>query len=272
MDIREKVDKVTTFLSNKVNGKYEIAIITGSGFDKLAESVEREYEFSYSEIPHYPCSTAPGHKGTLLFGKLAGKKVIVFVGRFHAYEGYDFADFNIPPRIMKNFGVKTLIITNAAGGVNPNYYEGDPVLIKDHINLMGDNPLIGKNDDRVGPRFPDMSDAYNRGLRNKIKDIALKKKIYLHEGVYLGLKGPNLETNAEYRMIRVLGGDLVGMSTVPEVISAVHTGLDVLAFSIVSNRCIPDALTKTTGESVLAKVEENSHKVVTIIKGFLEEY
>lgn len=220
----------------------EVGIILGTGLGGLVKEIAIELEVAYDEIPHFPVSTVESHHGKLIYGKLSGKTVLVMQGRFHYYEGYSMQQITYPVRVMKLLGVGQLLISNAAGAVNTTFKKSSLMLITDHINLYPDNPLIGKNLDDFGPRFPDMSDAYDRDMNNKLRSIAKSNKIQLHEGVYAPVQGPNLETPAEYRMIRKLGADAVGMSTVPEVIVANHMGLPCCAVSVLTDECDPDHL------------------------------
>jgi purine-nucleoside phosphorylase len=220
----------------------DIAIILGTGLGGLVKDIQAEAVIPYEEIPGFPLSTVESHAGRLLLGTLGGRKVVAMQGRFHRYEGYALQDVTFPVRVMRALGAKTLVVTNVSGGMHPLWAPGDLVLIADHINLLGDNPLIGPNDERLGPRFPDMSDPYDAGLRAKVRALALAQGITLREGVYVSVPGPCLETRAEYRMLRGMGADIVGMSTVPEVIVANHEGMRVLGISIITDQCLPDAL------------------------------
>ncbi|MGE7119662.1 purine-nucleoside phosphorylase [Peribacillus sp. NPDC046944] len=229
------IETAAEFIKNKVEGTPDIGLILGSGLGVLADEIENPIIIPYHEIPEFPVSTVEGHAGQLVIGNLSGKQVVAMQGRFHFYEGYSMEKVTFPVRVMKLLGVETLIVTNAAGSVNKSYAPGDLMIITDHINLMGTNPLIGANEDRFGPRFPDMSEAYNKELRAKAKTIASTLGLDVKEGVYIGNSGPTYETPAEVRMARVLGGDAVGMSTVPEVIVARHCGMKVLGISCLTN-------------------------------------
>jgi purine-nucleoside phosphorylase len=220
----------------------EVGLILGTGLGGLAREIAVEAAVPYAEIPGFPLSTVESHAGRLLLGRLGGRAVVAMQGRFHRYEGYDLQQVTFPVRVMHALGARTLIVSNACGGMNPLWAPGDLVLLSDHINLLGDNPLVGPNDDRLGPRFPDMSAPYDPELRALARAAALELGIVLREGVYAAVPGPNLETRAEYRMLRTLGADVVGMSTVPEVIVANHQGMRTLGISIITDQCLPDAL------------------------------
>ena len=222
--------------------KPDIAIILGTGLGALAKEIKSKKVIPYSEIPHFPLSTVETHTGQLVFGTLSGKKVVAMEGRFHRYEGYTLQQVTFPVYVMRALGAQVLLVSNACGGLNRMYEPGDLMVIEDHINLMGDNPLIGPNEPSIGPRYPDMCNAYDEGLRHLAKGIAKQEGIVLHEGVYAALTGPCLETAAEYRFLRTIGADAVGMSTAPEVIVARHCGLKVLGISVVTDECIADAL------------------------------
>lgn len=230
----------------------DIAIILGTGLGGLVKDIKAEATIPYEDIPGFPLSTVESHAGRLILGTLSGRKVVAMQGRFHRYEGYSLQEATFPVRVMHALGAKTLVVTNVSGGMHPLWAPGDLVLIADHINLLGDNPLIGRNDDRLGPRFPDMSDPYDAGLRGKVRGLALELGITLREGVYVSVPGPCLETRAEYRMLRALGADIVGMSTVPEVIVAVHEGMKVAGISIVTDQCLPDALEPADITTIIA--------------------
>lgn len=242
----------------------------GTGLGSLAEQIEAEATIPYSEIPHFPRSTVESHKGQLVCGQLAGQSVVAMEGRFHLYEGYSASQVTFPIRVLKELGCSTLIVSNAAGGMNPLHELGDLVVIEDHINLLGANPLVGPNDERLGIRFPDMIEPYDRKLQDLALQIALEERIVAHRGVYVAVLGPNLETRAEYRWLRSMGADVVGMSTVPEVLVAVHAGLRVLGFSIITDRCLPDALKPVRIEQILAVAGEAEGKLRRIVQGVLK--
>lgn len=251
-DLYDRIQEAAAAIRQKSSLVPEVAIILGTGLGGLVKEIETETVIPYEQIPGFPLSTVESHAGRLLLGRLRGRKVIAMQGRFHRYEGYTLQQVTFPVRVMKALGARTLVVTNVSGGMNPFWPPGDVVLIADHINLLGDNPLIGRNDDRLGPRFPDMSDPYDAGLREKARRLALELGINLREGVYVSVTGPCLETRAEYRMLRAIGADLVGMSTVPEVIVAVHMGMKVVGFSIITDQCLPDALEPASLEQILA--------------------
>ncbi len=247
-----------------------MGIILGTGLGALAEEIEAEATIPYPEIPHFPRSTVESHKGQLVCGKLAGQTVVAMEGRFHLYEGYSVAQVTYPIRVLKELGCSILLVSNAAGGMNPLHEKGDLVVLEDHINLMGVNPLVGPNDERLGPRFPDLIEPYDRSLQDLALKAALDEKIVAHRGVYVAVTGPNLETRAEYRFLRGIGADVVGMSTVPEVLVAIHAGMRVLGFSIVTDRCLPDALEPVKIEDILAVAREAEGKLRRIVRRVLE--
>jgi len=229
-----------------------------------------EKEISYNDIPHFPVSTVVGHKGKLIFGELNGKKVVAMAGRFHYYEGYTPQQVSFPVRVMRALGAGTLVVSNACGGMNPLWAPGDLMLIADHINLLGDNPLIGPNDDALGPRFPDMSEPYDRELQRLAREVALELRIVLRTGVYVAVPGPNLETRAEYRMLRVMGADVVGMSTVPEVIVARHAGMRVMGISIITDACFPDSLEEANIAQIIATAGRAEPSLTRLVEGVIE--
>lgn len=251
-DLYDRVQAAAAVVRQRSPLVPEVAIILGTGLGGLAKEIEAEAVIPYEEIPGFPLSTVESHAGRLLLGRLRGRRVVAMQGRFHRYEGYTLQQVTFPLRVMYALGARTLVVTNVSGGMHPLWPPGDLVLIADHINLLGDNPLIGRNDDRLGPRFPDMSDPYDSGLRKQARAVALELGINLREGVYVAVTGPCLETRAEYRMLRGMGADLVGMSTVPEVIVAVHMGMKVVGFSIITDQCLPDALEPASLEQILA--------------------
>jgi len=246
-------------------------IILGTGLGSLASQIEEEAAFEYEELPHFPRATAVSHAGRLVCGRLRGLPVVAMEGRFHAYEGYTHKQITLPVRLMRALGAGLLIVSNACGGMNPQHRRGDIVVIEDHINLMGDNPLIGPNDDALGPRFPDMCRPYDAELIERALAVARRADVAAHRGVYVAVTGPNLETRAEYRFLRAIGADVVGMSTVPEVIVAVHAGMRVLGLSIVTDLCLPDALQPVHIEDILATAAEAEPKLRAIVLGVLSQ-
>ena len=263
---RIKIDEAVKFLRTKTSAQPAIGIILGTGLGGLVKDIEIETVVDYGDIPHFPVSTVESHKGKLIFGKLGGKNIVAMQGRFHFYEGYTMQQVTFPVRVMKFLGVNTLLISNAAGGMNPLFTKGDIMLITDHINLLGDNPLIGPNDDELGPRFPDMTEPYTKELIVLAEKVALELKIRVQKGVFVAVSGPNLETRAEYRFLRGIGADVVGMSTVPEVIVAVHQSMRVLGFSIMTDECFPDALKPVSLQEVIAVANEAEPKLTAIMK------
>lgn len=246
-----------------------VGIVLGTGLQQIAAECIVECTLSYDEIPHMPCSTAPSHQGKLLLGMWSGVPVAIMQGRVHYYEGYTMQEVTYSVRLLKALGIHTLVLTNAAGALNPLFQRGDLMLITDHINLMGDSPLIGPNDDTLGERFPDMSDAYTATLRQLARSIALEERIPLREGVLVAVHGPNLETRAEYRFLRLIGADAVGMSTVPEVITAVHSRLRVVAFSLLTDECFPDALAPVSAAEIIAIAEATAPKLGQLLSVLL---
>ena len=261
----EKIKETTDFIKNKTNFVPEIGIILGSGLGGLSNEIETEYHLPYETIPNFPISTVEGHKGQLIFGNLGGKKVVAMHGRFHYYEGYSMEEITFPIRIMKMLGINMLFLSNASGGINPNFEVGDIMFITDHINLMP-NPLIGKNEDKFGPRFPDMSDAYDSKIIKKATKIARHHNIKYQKGVYAAASGPTFETPAEYKFIRVIGADAVGMSTVPEVIVARHMGLTCFAVSVISDLGIEGKIVEISHKEVLDVASYVEPKMTLIIK------
>ena len=267
---RDDVEEAARAVRSRWAGQPEIGLVLGTGLGALAEEIDRAAVIPYPEIPHFPHSTTESHAGQLVCGTLAGRAVMAMEGRFHLYEGYTPAQVTFPIRVMRELGCRVLVVSNAAGGLNPLHSKGDVIVIDDHINLMGVNPLIGPNDERLGPRFPDMIEPYDRGLQRIALDAAMEAGIVARRGVYVAVSGPNLETRAEYRFLRAIGADVVGMSTVPEVLVAVHAGLKVLGFSIVTDLCLPDALEPARIEDILAVAREAEGKLRTIVRRVLE--
>lgn len=250
--------------------KPEVGIILGTGLGGLAREIAVEGEVPYQSIPDFPVSTVETHAGRLLLGRLGGRAVVAMQGRFHRYEGYDLQQVTFPVRVMHALGARTLVVSNACGGMNPLWSPGDLVLLSDHVNLLGDNPLVGSNDERLGPRFPDMSAPYDPDLRELARRVALELGIVLHEGVYVAVPGPNLETRAEYRMLRGIGADVVGMSTVPEVIVAVHQSMRVVGISIITDQCLPDALEPADISRIIATAGEAEPRLTRLIAALVE--
>ena len=242
MPLFDRIQEATGVVRRRTKLRPDFAIVLGTGLGGLAAEIEVEAAIPYEEIPGFPLSTVESHAGRLLLGRIGQRPVVAMQGRFHRYEGYDLAAVTFPVRVMQALGARVLFVSNACGGMNPLWSPGDLVLLSDHINLLGDNPLIGANDERLGPRFPDMSAPYDPELRALARATALELGITLREGVYVAVPGPNLETRSEYRMLRMMGADVVGMSTVPEVIVAVHAGMRTLGISIITDQCLPDAL------------------------------
>jgi purine-nucleoside phosphorylase len=266
MDYYSKVEEAADYLKNRIVHKIESAVILGTGLGDFVNSIEKEDVIPYSDIPYFPISTVESHSGELIVGKIGQNYLIVLSGRFHYYEGYDMQSVTFGVRVLANLGIKNLYITNVAGGLNEAFNAGDLVMITDHINFMPENPLRGPNDPRMGPRFPDMKNTYNLNLQERAVAISKELKIELKSGVYFALQGPNLETPAEYKFIHTVGGDLVGMSSVPEVIVARHAGLNIFAVSIVSNVCYPiERITETTLEEVLQVAKNSGSKLSKLL-------
>jgi len=266
MNHYDKITEAANFLEQYKLNNTVVGVVLGSGLGNFVQEIQVHKEIEYDNIPHFPVSTVEGHHGKLIFGTIAGKPIIAMAGRFHFYEGYSAEDVVFPMRVMKLLGVQTLFISNAAGGVDPSFRVGDLMIITDHISLATVNPLLGKNDDRLGPRFPDMSEPYKKELISKAKKIAGNLNIPVREGVYFGVTGPTFETRAEYRMIHVLGGDAVGMSTVQEVIAATHTGMDVFAMSVITDIGIREEDNIITHEEVLQAAKDAEPKFSAIFR------
>lgn len=266
-----QLNETASFIKSKINATANTAIILGSGLGNLSKEIQIDFAIEYHQIPHFPVSTVEGHKGRLILGNLNGKKVWVMEGRFHFYEGYQAEQVVYPIRVLSLLGVQNLLLSNAAGGVNPNYQVGDLMIIKDHISLFTINPLIGKNEEALGTRFPDMSEPYSFAFIEKAKAIAATNQINVHEGVYVGVTGPTFETKAEYKLIKIVGGDVVGMSTVQETIAAVHCGMKVFAMSVVTDLGIREDNNVITHEEVLAAAHAAEPKLTTIFSALLKE-
>lgn len=267
---RSKREEALKFIQSKTTFKPEYVIILGTGLGRLAEQIQVETSISYADIPHFPVSTVESHAGRLLFGILGGKKVVAMQGRFHYYEGYTMQQIVFPLRVLQAIGAHTLMVSNACGGMNTNFRRGDIMCIVDHINLLGVNPLMGPNDNDLGPRFPDMSEPYTKSLVEIADQVALDNGIKMHHGVYVAVSGPNLETRAEYRFLRQIGGDVVGMSTVPEVIAAVHMSMRVLGISVITDECFPDALQPVEMKHILEAADMAEPKMTQVMIGTLE--
>jgi purine-nucleoside phosphorylase len=265
----DKVQEAVAFIRKSWLGTPHAGIILGTGLGSLVKHIDEEASIEYGDIPNFPQSTAISHRGRLVCGKLAGLPVVAMEGRFHMYEGYDLAQVTLPVRVIKALGAELLVVSNACGGMNPHYRCGDIMLIEDHINLMGANPLIGINDDRLGPRFPDMCEPYCHKLIDRALSIARRENIVAHQGVFVAVAGPNLETRAEYRFLRMIGADVVGMSTVPEVIVAVHAGLKTVGFSIVTDMCLPDALEPADVPKIIATANAAEPNLTRLVLGVL---
>ncbi len=266
----DQVNEAAVAIQSRWAGAPSVGIVLGTGLGALAAEIAVEAAIPYGELPHFPTSTVESHAGQLVCGTLAGQTVMAMEGRFHLYEGYTPAQVTFPIRVMRHLGCRTLLVSNAAGGLNPLHAKGDLIVIDDHINLMGVNPLIGPNDDRLGPRFPDLIEPYDQRLQRLALECAIEANIVAHRGVYVAVSGPNLETRAEYRFLRGIGADVVGMSTVPEVLVAVHAGMKVLGFSIVTDLCLPDALDPVKLEDILAVARQAEAKLRTIVTRVLE--
>lgn len=260
-----QIQETQEWLTSRWAGPARVGLILGTGLGGLATKIKTDVAIPYAEIPHFPRSTAPSHAGKLLCGTLEGVPVMAMEGRIHYYEGYSLQQVTFPIRVMKAMGADTLVVTSAVGGMNPQYSLADIVILEDHINLMPDNPLRGINDDRLGPRFPDMSEPWNRKLIEKARRIALELGISAHKGVLAAVPGPNLETRAEYRMLRMMGADIVGMSTVPECIAAVHAGLKTVGFSIVTDMCLPDALEPADISKILKVAAQGGERLERLL-------
>jgi purine-nucleoside phosphorylase len=269
LDLYDKIQEAAAKIRSHFSRAPHAGIILGTGLKNFAENIEIEAALEYDEIPHFPRATATSHGNRLVCGTIAGLPVVAMEGRFHMYEGYALTQITLPVRVMKALGASLLVITNACGGMNPYYRCGDIMVIDDHINLMGDNPLIGINDDRLGPRFPDMCQPYDRGLIERALEIARRENFAAHQGVFVAVAGPNLETRAEYRFLRQIGADVVGMSTVPEVLVAVHCGLKVLGLSVVTDMCLPDALEPADVPRIIATANAAEPKLRKLILGVL---
>ena len=272
-NLYEKASETARFLKEKINGQTpEYGIVLGSGLGSLSEDIDILLEIPYKEIPHFPVSTVQGHKGSLIFGRLSGKLVMAMNGRFHYYEGYSMIEVTFPERVMKLMGINKLIVSNASGGVNKSFKIGDVMLIRDHINFFPDHPLRGKNDERFGPRFVNMSEPYSKKMIKTVEDYAKENGICYQKGVYLGLQGPTFETIAEYNMVRVLGADAVGMSTVPEVIVANHMGMEVFGISVITDIDDPQLIQSVNHEEVMKEARKAEPVVRELVRALVARY
>jgi len=269
LELFSQIEAAANAIRSHWNHQPHAGIILGTGLGSLAEQIDIEATLDYSDIPHFADSTADSHRGRLVLGRLQGLPVMAMEGRVHQYEGYSLKQVTLPVRVMKALGAQLLIASNAVGGMNPNFACGDVMMIEDHINLMNDNPLIGVNDDRLGPRFPDMSQPYDQQLIDVSLEIARRENFAAHKGVFVAVTGPNLETRAEYRFLRGIGADAVGMSTVPEVIVAVHASLRVVGLSIITDMCLPDALEVANVEKIIATAHQAEPKLRSLVLGIL---
>ena len=268
----EQVQETVSFIKAKTNFTPEYGVILGSGLGSFTDDIQIEFTLPYTEIPNFPVSTVQGHKGALVFGTIGAKKVVAMQGRFHFYEGYSMKEVTFPVRVMKYLGVEKLIVSNASGGVNSNYKVGDIVLIKDHVNMMPEHPLRGKNDERFGPRFVNMSESYSKNMILKAKELAGNLNIKVQDGIYLGLQGPTFETLAEYKMVKNIGADCVGMSTVPEVIVARHMELETFGLSVITDMGDEDSIETISHDEVLEAAKSAEPKVRILIKELILEY
>lgn len=269
LDLFDKVAEAVKAIRDQWNKTPHAGIILGTGLGSLVEEIDVEATLDYADIPHFPQSTAVSHAGRLICGTLNGLPVMAMEGRMHMYEGYPLKLITLPVRVMHAMGAELLVVSNACGGMNPTYRCGDIMIIEDQINLMGDNPLIGVNDDRLGPRFPDMCEPYELALVDRALSVARNANIVAHRGVFVAVAGPNLETRAEYRFLRTIGADVVGMSTVPEVLVAVHAGMRCVGFSVITDMCLADALKPANVEEIIAVANEAEPRLTTLVKGVL---
>ncbi|MGV3484889.1 MAG: purine-nucleoside phosphorylase [Planctomycetaceae bacterium] len=271
LDLFDKIQDAKAAIRERWNRQPRVAIVLGTGLGGLVQDIELEASIEYGDIPHFPQSTATSHRGRLVCGQLSGEPVIAMEGRFHMYEGYPLKQITLPIRVFKALGAELLVLSNACGGLNPYFQSGDIMVIEDQINLMGDNPLIGVNDERLGPRFPDMCEPYNQRWVDRAIRIARDAQIEVHKGVFAAVAGPNLETRAEYRFLRTIGADVVGMSTVPETIVAVHCDLTVVGLSVITDMCLPDALRPANVEEIIATAMAAEPKLRQLVRGIVAE-
>lgn len=271
LELFDQIEKSVAYLRSQWSDSPQVGMILGTGLGSLVEQIDVDVAIDYEDVPHFPRSTATSHCGRLVCGTLQGVKVMAMEGRVHAYEGHPQKSITLPVRVMKAMGAELMIVSNAVGGLNPNYRCGDVMVIEDHINLMDGNPLIGINDDRLGPRFPDMSQPYEPQMIDVALRIARRNDFAAHKGVLVSVTGPNLETRAEYRYLRLIGADVVGMSTIPEVITAVHCGLPVVGFSVVTDMCLPDALEPANVDKIIATANAAEPKLRALVLGILDQ-
>jgi purine-nucleoside phosphorylase len=272
LDLYDKIEEAVAFIRAAWPVKPRVGIVLGTGLGGLVDEIDVAVAIDYGSIPHFLKSTVTSHRGRLVCGTLNGVPVLAMEGRFHLYEGYPLKLITLPVRVMRALGCELLVVSNACGGMNPYFRTGDLMVIEDHINLMGDNPLVGINDDRLGPRFPDMCQPYDHHLIDQAMAIARREGIVLHQGVFVAVTGPNLETRAEYRFLRQIGADAVGMSTVPEVIVAVHCGLKVIGFSVVTDMCLPDALKPANVAEIIAVANEAEPRLRTMVRHTVSQF
>ena len=268
----EKVQETVSYIKEKTNFTPEYGVILGSGLGSFTDDIDIQFTLPYNEIPNFPVSTVEGHKGALVFGTIGTKNVVAMQGRFHFYEGYDMKEVTFPVRVMKYLGVEKLVVSNASGGVNPNYEVGSIVILTDQINMFPEHPLRGKNDERFGPRFVNMSEPFSRKMISKVKKIATNLNIKVQDGIYLGLQGPTFETLSEYRMVKILGADCVGMSTVPEVIVARHMDLETFGISVITDMGDEDNIEEVNHEEVLKAAKKAEPQVRQLIKELIQKY
>lgn len=271
LDLYDKIKEAAATIRGQFKSVPKVGIILGTGLGGIVEEIEIQASIEYGDIPHFPTSTATSHRGRLVCGTLDGVPVIAMEGRFHMYEGYPLKQITLPVRVFKELGCELMIVSNACGGLNPYYSGGDIMVIEDQINLMGDNPLIGINDDRLGPRFPDMCEPYDQTWVDRTIEIGRQNGLGLHKGVFVAVAGPNLETRAEYRFLRTIGADVVGMSTVPETIVAVHCGLKTVGLSVITDMCLADALKPANVAEIIATANEAAPKLVAVVRGIVGE-
>lgn len=271
LTLSEQIASTSKFLKERGVGEVEIGIVLGTGLNKLVDHIKDKQEINYSDIPGFPKATMEFHKGKLVHGRLEGKQVVIMQGRFHYYEGHSMQEITFPIRVLKDLDISQLLISNVSGGINLDFNKGDLVLIEDHINMQSDNPLRGVNYDELGPRFPDMSEPYSKAINKIVTEAAIEKDITLRKGVYVAVDGPNLETRAEYRMLKTVGADVVGMSTVPEVIVANHMGLPCAAVSVVTDICDPDNLIPISIEEIIAIAGESELKLIALFRNVISK-